>query len=137
MLVDEVRADPARALEREDEFQRALAENYVKLARAVVALAAIDLIACRYRMTALKYIRRWYTSEHGHVVTDDGLREWCNKQEQHIRQYLANDGGELARWLGCYHYVRLASQSRLSGKRLRTAMRMHMGRASRNLDSSG
>jgi len=120
MLVDiaEIRRDPARVLARIEEDRRALADNYAMLARAVIAQAAVDLVACRRWRAMREYLWRWYCLESRKRDIDE-MKTWRRLKQLEIEEFFSNGGGELARAVDCYHYVVLARRGRVSYKRLR------------------
>jgi hypothetical protein len=122
MLVNiaEIRRDPSRALARIDEDRRALADNYAMLARAVVALAVADFVACRHPASMREYMARWIREEHPYGDARVDALSWRTRQKSELLEFFRNGGGELARAAGCYHYVRLAlARHRISQHRLR------------------
>jgi hypothetical protein len=118
--IAQTRSDPAGALKRIDESQRALADNYAMLARAVIAQAAVDLIACRYPRSMREYLSRWYRLEFKRRAdVDDDMQAWLRRKQSELEEFFSNGGGELARAVDCYHYVVLARRGHVSYKRLR------------------
>lgn len=114
-----------------DEFRHALADNYMMLARAVVALAVVDLVALRHRKTMRAHLWRWYMFEHNKPkVSHKEFSRWCNQQESAVKSFLSEGGRDVAVMADCLHYVRLAETSRLPYRRLRNAMQRNRRRCS-------
>jgi hypothetical protein len=114
-----------------DEY--ATTDNYAALARAIIALAATDLIATKRPKAMREYIKRWqYYQSPGNRpknLPQDQIKVWCNGARVELLEFFAGGGGQLAYAAGCYHYIRLATRGRVTHKVLRAASCNHRSRA--------
>ena len=114
-----------------DEY--ATVDNYINLARAVIALAASDFVATKRPKAMREYIKRWqYYQSPGNRpknFTQNQIKVWCNSARVELLEFFAGGGGQLAYAAGCYHYIRLATRGRVTHKVLRAASGNHRSQA--------
>ncbi len=85
-----------------------LTDNYMRLARAVIAQACLDYLALRYPVTALPYLRVWYWEECGAAkgAGTDPPGAWLDGERYALSDFLNDGGGDLAQAAECYQYIR-------------------------------
>lgn len=90
---------------KDDEFERTvIADNYARLARAVVVQAALDMVALRYDRSARPYLIDWFRQElrDGDCAHEMTFACWLTARWTEVSTYLSDGGGDLATVTGVY-----------------------------------
>jgi hypothetical protein len=101
----------------DDSVRRALTDNYVQLARAVVAQAALELAVCRNPNGARKHLTALYRALHRsrrNIPKDAELDAWAARRARQLTQFFKDCGEDIAIAADCHHYFRLAVSCHLS-----------------------
>lgn len=120
-------------MDDQHDLDQALTENYLALARAVIALAATDYVATTHHQVMRSHVVRWLRDEnHRRVVSDEFAQAWLKNERIRVGAFLRDGGGDLARMAECYQYVKWALERTPSKNILSKVMRGKTHRARTN-----
>lgn len=108
-------------------FHRMVAMDEIKpfemLARSIIALAAVDLVATKHPKLMDHHVNRWLNTEcHGNVPRNMRHDEWLKTKRAELLEFFQNGGGELAKAANVEHYHRWALKREISRSAAANAM---------------
>jgi hypothetical protein len=117
-------------LNTQDDAERSLIPNYLKLARAVVAKACLDYIATRHPVSARAYLASWRALElhnanskrRRQMARRMSLEVWARLEQRHLRAAFADGLGALAEDVQMTSAVQRAVSGEHDRKRVREIM---------------